>query len=40
MSNNKKENDDLKGTFYAVMGLGVLIIVVWIYCFNLFMDRF
>ncbi|WP_268870973.1 hypothetical protein [Ureibacillus manganicus] len=39
-NNNKHTDDNLKGTLYAVFGLGFFIIIVWALCFNLFMDRF
>ncbi|WP_255502514.1 hypothetical protein [Lysinibacillus sp. SGAir0095] len=41
MANHKKTSDDnLKGTLYATFGIGIIIIVVWAICFNLFIDRF
>lgn len=40
MANKKKTEDPLKGSFYAVMGIGIFIILIWVYCFNLFTDRF
>ncbi|PYF06886.1 hypothetical protein BJ095_107121 [Ureibacillus chungkukjangi] len=41
MANHKKTPDDnLKGTLYATFGIGIIIIIVWALCFNLFIDRF
>ena len=40
MANKKKSDENLKGSLYAVMGVGVIVILIWVYCFNLFMDRF
>ncbi len=40
MANQKKSDDNLKGTLYATFGIGIVIIVVWALCFNLFIDRF
>lgn len=40
MANKKKPEDNLKGSLYGVFGVGFIIILIWIYCFNLFMDRF
>jgi len=40
MANKNHSDDDLKGTFYLVMALGVFIVVVWGLCFGLFLDRF
>lgn len=40
MAGKKKSEVNLKGSLYAVFGVGIIIIFIWIYCFNLFMDRF
>lgn len=40
MANKKKSEENLKGSFYAVMGIGILIILIWVACFNLFINRF
>ncbi|EON72474.1 hypothetical protein ACMGD3_11465 [Lysinibacillus sphaericus] len=40
MANKKKSEDNLKGSLYAVFGVGIIIILLWVYCFNLFIDRF
>ncbi|MFJ7952752.1 hypothetical protein ACIQZG_14605 [Lysinibacillus sp. NPDC096418] len=40
MANKKKSEENLKGSLYAVMGVGVIVILVWAFCFNLFMERF
>ncbi|MEK4424825.1 hypothetical protein [Solibacillus sp. FSL K6-1523] len=39
MSKQKKENDNLKGTLYMTFGVGAIIIILWVYCFDLFMGR-
>jgi hypothetical protein len=39
MSKKSKENDDLKGTLYMTFGVGIVIVIVWAYCFSLFIDR-
>ncbi|GLC86953.1 hypothetical protein [Lysinibacillus piscis] len=40
MTNKKKPDDNLKGTLYAVFGVGIIIILLWVYCFDLFIGRF
>ncbi len=40
MANKKKAEDNLKGTLYMTFAVGFIIILVWIYCFGLFTDRF
>ncbi len=41
MANNKKKSDEnLKGSLYAVFGVGIIIILLWVYCFDLFIGRF
>lgn len=40
MSKNKESNENLKGTLYLCLALGVIIVGVWAACFTLFMDRF
>lgn len=42
MTNHKKSSEDssLKGTLVATMGVGVIIILVWVYCFDLYIGRF
>ncbi|MDM5247488.1 MULTISPECIES: hypothetical protein [unclassified Lysinibacillus] len=40
MANNKKPDENLKGSLYAVFGVGIIIIVLWVFCFNLFIERF
>lgn len=40
MSKKNDSNENLKGTFYLSMSIGVVIIVVWAVCFYIFMDRF
>lgn len=37
---NKKKEDNLIGTLYASLGVGLVIILVWAYAFGLFTDRF
>ena len=37
---NKKKDEHLIGTLYATFGIGLVIIIVWAYCFGLFTDRF
>lgn len=34
------DEPDLKGTLYAVFGLGAFIIVSWLMVFSIFTDRF
>lgn len=40
MAKNKKAEENLKGTLYLTFAVGAAIILVWAYCFSLFMDRF
>lgn len=41
MTKQKKSSDDnLKGTLFATFGVGLVIIIVWVYCFDLFIGRF
>ena len=40
MANKKKVEDNLKGTLYMTFAVEFIIILVWIYCFGLFTDRF
>jgi hypothetical protein len=40
MANKKKPDENLKGSLYAVFGVGIIIILLWVYCFNLFIERF
>ncbi|MEX3746779.1 MULTISPECIES: hypothetical protein [Lysinibacillus] len=40
MANKKKPDENLKGSLYAVFGVGIMIILLWVYCFNLFIERF
>lgn len=40
MSKKQDTNDNLKGTFYLSMTIGVIIVAVWARCFAIFMDRF
>lgn len=37
---NKKDDDNLKGTLYATFGVGAVILITWIVCYGLFIDRF
>lgn len=39
MAKRKKAEDNLKGTLYMTFAVGIIIILVWAYCFSLFMDR-
>jgi len=40
MANKKKSDENLKGSLYAVFGVGIIIILLWVYCFDLFIGRF
>ncbi|WP_268766642.1 hypothetical protein [Lysinibacillus macroides] len=40
MANKKKSDENLKGSLYAVFGIGIIIILLWVYCFDLFIGRF
>lgn len=40
MANKKKSDENLKGSLYAVFGVGIFIILLWVYCFDLFIGRF
>ncbi|WP_332648940.1 hypothetical protein [Lysinibacillus sp. 54212] len=40
MANKKKSDEELKGTLYATFAVGIVIILIWAYCFSLFTDRF
>lgn len=41
MANKKEPHDEnLKGTLYLSMAVGVFIVVVWGICFGIFMNRF
>jgi hypothetical protein len=41
MSNHKKSSEDnLIGTLIATFGVGIVIILVWVYCFDLYVGRF
>jgi len=40
MANKKKSDENLKGSLYAVFGVGIVIILLWVYCFDLFIGRF
>lgn len=40
MAKKKKAEEDLKGTLYMTFAVGGIIIFIWAYCFNLFIDRF
>lgn len=40
MANPKKGEENLKGTFYSVLGLLAIIIIFWGAVFGLFVDRF
>lgn len=40
MANKKKADENLKGTLYMTFAVGFVIIIVWVYCFGLFIDRF
>lgn len=40
MANKKKSDENLKGSLYAVFGVGIIIILLWAYCFDLFINRF
>lgn len=37
---NKKADDNLIGTLIATFGVGAVIILFWVVCFGLFIDRF
>lgn len=39
-NDSNDSNENLKGTFYLSMSVGVIIVVVWAVCFYIFMDRF
>ncbi|WP_342559032.1 hypothetical protein [Metasolibacillus sp. FSL K6-0083] len=40
MAKKKKAEENLKGTLVMTLTLGGIIILIWAYCFSLFMDRF
>ncbi|MEO4052929.1 hypothetical protein [Solibacillus sp. CAU 1738] len=40
MAKKKKAEEDLKGTLIMTFAVGGIIILIWSYCFSLFMDRF
>lgn len=41
MSTKKdRENQQLKGTFYLSMSVGIVIVVIWFVCFAIYMNRF
>ncbi|WP_258517060.1 hypothetical protein [Ureibacillus sinduriensis] len=40
MANKKTSDNNLKGTLLATFGIGIIIIVIWAICFNLFIERF
>ncbi|MEK4629216.1 MAG: hypothetical protein ABS944_02710 [Solibacillus sp.] len=39
MSKRKKAEENLKGTLYMTFALGAIIIAIWAYCFNIFIER-
>ncbi|MEG0386375.1 MAG: hypothetical protein RR642_16665 [Solibacillus sp.] len=39
MSKPKKADDNLKGTLYMTFSVGAIIIILWVFCFDLFMGR-
>lgn len=40
MSKKNEPEENLKGTFYLSMSLGVIIVAVWAACFSIFIGRF
>ena len=40
MANKKKAEDNLTGTLLMTFAVGLVIILVWGYCFSLFAGRF
>ncbi|MGM9944048.1 MAG: hypothetical protein ACI33M_03845 [Lysinibacillus sp.] len=40
MANKKKAEDNLTGTLLLTFAVGLVIILIWSYCFGLFTERF
>ena len=40
MTDKNQPKEDIKGTLFATLGLGVLMIISWIAIFYLYLDRF
>lgn len=40
MANKKKADDNLTGTLLMTFAVGLVIIIIWAYCFGLFAGRF
>lgn len=38
--NNKHDDANLKGSFWATLGIGLVIIVIWVFSFSEFISRF